>query len=76
MNCKDNYGCSVAYNTQSSISIGFSSEISPGSGPLKGWTKAGFSVQKSWSTGNNYNCKGHQGEQLCVWYNTAHTACE
>lgn len=30
----------------------------------------------SWTTGNTYSCTADAGETVCIWYNTAHTACE
>lgn len=38
------------------------------------WISGGFSVQKSWETGNNYECTGNQGDTICIWYKIAHTA--
>ncbi|KAH8170333.1 hypothetical protein LIA77_09114 [Sarocladium implicatum] len=61
--------CSAGYEETTSYTIGFTAEIS-----ADGWTSAGFNVQKTWETGNQYTCYGGAGDTACVWYNTAHTA--
>lgn len=35
----------------------------------------GFSVTISWTVGNSYSCPGNPGDQVCIWYKVAHTAC-
>jgi len=54
-----------------SYTIGWTANLTPVS-----WISGGFSVSESWSTGNTYSCTGSTGEDVCVWYNTAHTACK
>ncbi|CAG7564520.1 unnamed protein product [Fusarium equiseti] len=69
VNCGSAPSCSVG-NTQSvSYTIGWTANLTPVS-----WISGGFSVSESWSTGNTYCCTGSTGEDVCVWYNTAHTA--
>jgi hypothetical protein len=38
------------------------------------WLTGGFDVQKTWETGNQYTCYGAEGDDVCIWYKTAHTA--
>ncbi|RBR26133.1 uncharacterized protein FIESC28_01161 [Fusarium coffeatum] len=69
VSCGSAPSCSVG-NTQSvSYTIGWTASLTPVS-----WISGGFSVSESWSTGNTYSCTGSTGEDVCVWYNTAHTA--
>ncbi|KAF2828371.1 hypothetical protein CC86DRAFT_465212 [Ophiobolus disseminans] len=67
--CGASPSCLVGQSKSESFSIGFST-----SGSADGWFSAGFDVQKSWTTGNDYQCYGAAGDTVCVWYNTAHTA--
>ncbi|KAH7071228.1 hypothetical protein BKA63DRAFT_493066 [Paraphoma chrysanthemicola] len=69
INCGAAPSCSAGYENSKSYTIGFSSGIS-----ADGWISAGFEVQKSWSTGNQYTCYGGPHDDVCIWYNTAHTA--
>jgi hypothetical protein len=45
------------------------------SGNFKDFSSAGFDVQASWETGNEYECVGETGDEVCIWYKIAHTAC-
>jgi len=38
------------------------------------WLSAGFAVEQSVETGNNYECEGEHGETISVWKNQAQTA--
>ncbi|KAF1938209.1 hypothetical protein EJ02DRAFT_474332 [Clathrospora elynae] len=60
--------CTVGETKSTSYTIGFS-------GGGSQWISGGFDVSKSWSTGNSYSCTGAKGDRVCIWYNTAHTAC-
>ncbi|RGP72908.1 hypothetical protein FLONG3_6546 [Fusarium longipes] len=69
ISCGNAQSCSVG-NTQSrSYTIGWSASLS-----AFGWTSGGFEVSETWETGNTYTCNGGPGENICVWYTTAHTA--
>ncbi|KAG9255663.1 uncharacterized protein F5Z01DRAFT_651753 [Emericellopsis atlantica] len=69
INCQASPSCSVGHEKETSITVEWSADIS-----ANGWISAGFSVSKSWTTGNEYTCYGGAYDEVCVWYNTAHTA--
>ncbi|KAI1044192.1 hypothetical protein LB505_008607 [Fusarium chuoi] len=69
VNCGTAQSCSVGNSQSISYTIGWTATLTPVS-----WISGGFSVSESWSTGNTYTCTGSAGEDVCVWYNTAHTA--
>ncbi|KAJ4296491.1 hypothetical protein N0V90_006536 [Kalmusia sp. IMI 367209] len=69
INCGAAPSCSAGYEVSKSYTIGWTSGISADS-----WISAGFEVQESWTTGNEYTCYGASGDDVCIWYNTAHTA--
>lgn len=71
VNCGTAQSCSVGNSQSISYTIGWTATLTPVS-----WISGGFSVSESWSTGNTYTCTGSAGEDVCVWYNTAHTACK
>ncbi|KAH7263798.1 hypothetical protein BKA59DRAFT_490108 [Fusarium tricinctum] len=71
INCGNAQSCSVGQSQTESFSIGFT--LSAGGGG-DNWISGGFSVTKSWTTGNSYTCSGGPGETICIWYNIAHTA--
>ncbi|CAO2653056.1 Nn.00g024670.m01.CDS01 [Neocucurbitaria sp. VM-36] len=68
-NCGAAPSCSAGYEVFKSYTIGWTAGISADS-----WISAGFEVQESWKTGNEYTCYGASGDDVCIWYNTAHTA--
>ncbi|KAH6888424.1 hypothetical protein B0T10DRAFT_488155 [Thelonectria olida] len=61
--------CSVGSMNSRSFTIGWSADAS-----AAGWISGGFSVTETWTTGNTYTCTAGEGETICIWYNTAHTA--
>ncbi|KAF5660303.1 hypothetical protein FCIRC_12181 [Fusarium circinatum] len=69
VNCGTAQSCSVGNSQSVSYTIGWTATLTPVS-----WISGGFSVSESWNTGNTYTCTGSAGEDVCVWYNTAHTA--
>lgn len=69
INCGSAASCSVGYVQSESFTIGFST-----SATIYEWLSLGFDVSKSWTTGNTYTCTGEEGDDVCIWYNTAHTA--
>ncbi|KAH7122131.1 hypothetical protein B0J13DRAFT_648348 [Dactylonectria estremocensis] len=69
INCGGAATCNAGYTETQSFAIGFSYTLK-----LEDWAQFGFSVTQSWTTGNMYNCGGTTGEDVCIWYNTAHTA--
>ncbi|KAM0345650.1 hypothetical protein ACHAPU_006304 [Fusarium lateritium] len=69
VNCGSAQSCSVGNTQSKSYTIGWTATFTPAS-----WISGGFSVSESWTTGNTYSCNGGPGEDICVWYNTAHTA--
>ncbi|KAH6962674.1 hypothetical protein BKA56DRAFT_698738 [Ilyonectria sp. MPI-CAGE-AT-0026] len=69
INCGSAASCSVGYLQSESFTIGFST-----SATIYEWLSLGFDVSKSWTTRNTYTCTGEEGDDVCVWYNTAHTA--
>ncbi|PLN78462.1 hypothetical protein BDW42DRAFT_143501 [Aspergillus taichungensis] len=71
IDCTNVKSCTVGRTESESYSIGFSSSLTGG-----GWITGGFDVSKSWSTGNTYSCSGEEGDEVCIWYKTAHTAYE
>jgi hypothetical protein len=38
------------------------------------WISGGFAVQKTWKTGNTYECKGNRGQTVCIKNMTAMAA--
>jgi hypothetical protein len=65
-------GCSVGESQSKSYTIGFSV-----TGASKGgFFSGGFSVSETWTTGKSYTCNGVPNDDVCLWYNTAHTACK
>ncbi|KAF2869298.1 hypothetical protein BDV95DRAFT_608860 [Massariosphaeria phaeospora] len=60
LSCASNHECAVGYGSYESVTI--QAEVSGG----KGWIDGGFSVSKTWETGNNYECGGVSGETICV----------
>ncbi|GIJ84868.1 hypothetical protein Asppvi_003719 [Aspergillus pseudoviridinutans] len=69
INCGASPSCSVGHEQSSSFSVEWSA-----SAAAFEWISGGFAVQEEWTTGNEYTCFGNQGDTVCVWYNTAHTA--
>ncbi|PNP78674.1 hypothetical protein FNYG_08020 [Fusarium nygamai] len=69
IDCGHSSGCNVGKTDSDSYSI----QASYGFGRDKFWSNMGFSVSRSWSTGNSYTCNGLQNETACIWYNVAHT---
>ncbi|KAF1830286.1 hypothetical protein BDW02DRAFT_609111 [Decorospora gaudefroyi] len=67
--CGSSPSCSVGHEQSTSFTVGWTASAS-----ANGWIDAGFEVQESWSSGNQYTCYGSAGDELCIWYNTAHTA--
>lgn len=61
--------CSVGYQQARSYSIGWSASVNAFE-----WINAGFSVQRSIETGNQYTCYGDNQDFLCLWKNQAQTA--
>jgi len=61
INCGAAPGCSVGHSVSKSYNIGFSS-----SATIDAWLSGGFSVGKSWTTGNSYTCNGGRGDTVCV----------
>ncbi|KAF2818344.1 hypothetical protein CC86DRAFT_433620 [Ophiobolus disseminans] len=68
ISCQNAPSCAVGFEKTKSYTVGFTMA---GTGS---WISAGFEVQQSWSTGNQYTCYGAKGDNLCIWYLTAHTA--
>ncbi|PNP84215.1 hypothetical protein FNYG_02903 [Fusarium nygamai] len=69
VNCGTAQSSSVGNSQSVSYNIGWAATLTPVS-----WISGGFPVSESWNTGNTYTCTGSAGEDVCVWYNTAHTA--
>jgi hypothetical protein len=69
IDCGTAPSCTVGYAESESFTIGFTA-----SATIDEWATFGFSVTKTWTTGNNYNCGGVAGDEVCIWYKTAHTA--
>ncbi|KAI0393448.1 hypothetical protein F5Y17DRAFT_309507 [Xylariaceae sp. FL0594] len=69
--CDQSNGCSVGQQESESFSIGFS--LSSGK-QITEWLSGGFSVTKTWITGNSYTCNGGAGQTVCIWQSVAHTA--
>ena len=69
--CDQDAGCSAGESITESFSVSWSFGIGK---KVTEWISGGFSVQESWSTGNNYVCQGAASDTVCIWYNTAHTA--
>ncbi|OBT64832.1 hypothetical protein VE03_06403 [Pseudogymnoascus sp. 23342-1-I1] len=67
--CGSSPSCAVGHEESKSYTIGFSVSAS-----IDSWIGGGFDVSKSWTTGNEYTCYGAEGDTVCVWYKTAHTA--
>ncbi|KAH6663832.1 hypothetical protein B0J14DRAFT_253594 [Halenospora varia] len=65
--CGDTKSCSTGFSNSESFTI--SADIG---GPLNKWIDAGFSVQKTKETGNQYSCDGVPGDTVCIWYQMAH----
>ncbi|KAF5662963.1 hypothetical protein FHETE_7708 [Fusarium heterosporum] len=69
ISCGSAQSCSVSENESKSFTIGWTASVTP-----VAWVNGGFSVSLSWTTGNAYSCSGGHGEDVCIWYKTAHTA--
>ncbi|KAG8625786.1 hypothetical protein KVT40_006187 [Elsinoe batatas] len=66
--CSQN-GCSATYTHGDSFTVGWSASF-----PIFKWIGGGFNVGMTWTTSEGTTCNGTPGEEVCVWYNTAHTA--
>ncbi|KAF2223007.1 hypothetical protein BDZ85DRAFT_312568 [Elsinoe ampelina] len=66
--CSQN-GCSATYTQGDSFTVGWSASF-----PIFKWIGGGFNVGMTWTTSEGTTCNGNPGEEVCVWYNTAHTA--
>ncbi|KPM44436.1 hypothetical protein AK830_g2087 [Neonectria ditissima] len=69
VSCGNSVSCTVGQSESTSYTIGWSASLTPFS-----WISGTFSVSETWTTGSTYSCTGAPGEDICVWYNTAHTA--
>ncbi|KAF5668652.1 hypothetical protein FHETE_5203 [Fusarium heterosporum] len=61
--------CTVGYGTTWSITVGWTANAA-----AAGWISGGFAVSQSWGDSSSYSCGGRRGDEICIWYNTAHTA--
>lgn len=68
MDCKGASQCNVGHEQSKSFSIGFEATAAVP------WFSGGFAVQKSWTTGNTYQCTGTKWQTVCIKYRTAMTA--
>ncbi|KAF5660150.1 hypothetical protein FHETE_9123 [Fusarium heterosporum] len=73
INCGNAAGCTVGEMNSKSFTVSWSLGAS-GINAYE-WISAGFAVEEQWTTGSNYECNGDPGDTVCIWYNTAHTAC-
>ncbi|KAG8157037.1 hypothetical protein KVR01_013027 [Diaporthe batatas] len=67
--CGDQETCVSSFNNPGGVSVSYTASM-----PLEKWISGDFYVQQDWKTGTNYECTGHKGETVCVWYKFAHTA--
>ncbi|KAK4206228.1 hypothetical protein QBC37DRAFT_460505 [Rhypophila decipiens] len=68
MQCPGHIGCSVGHGT--SYEVGWSANV----GLVYQWISAGFAVQASVQTGNEYTCHGDKGQYFAVWRKIGTTA--
>lgn len=69
MECGSRDGCEIARFSSRSYSIGWSASATAWS-----WLSAGFAVEASIETGNNYACPGNAHDYFAVWKLQAQTA--
>ncbi|KAI1880323.1 hypothetical protein JX265_001944 [Neoarthrinium moseri] len=62
-------GCIISRSESRSLSVSWSA-----SGTAWSWLNAGFAVEASIETGNDYQCPGNAGDFFCLWKNQAQTA--
>ncbi len=68
MNCGTTT-CSVGCLAITSVTIGW-----PASASADGWISAGFAVEQSVETDQQWNCNGERGEYIAVWKKVGQTA--
>ena len=61
--------CNPAHMQSQSFTIGFSVSANPNQ-----WVSAGFAVEMSTETGQQYQCGGKEGERVCLWKSVGRTA--
>jgi hypothetical protein len=61
--------CWVGHGESKSFSVSWSASAN-----VFQWISAGFAVEQTAETGNDYNCEGQANEVVCVWKNQAQTA--
>lgn len=69
LQCDPQHSCRVGHSESSSYTVGWHA-----SAEAFGWISAGFAVEQSIETGNDYDCDGSPGDYLAVWKNQAQTA--
>ena len=69
MQCGKRDGCEIARFASHSYSIGWSASATAWQ-----WLNAGFAVEASIETGNNYACPGNANDYFAVWRKQAQTA--
>ena len=72
--CSQTSGCSVGQAQSYTVSVSFS--VSAAATKTWGFIDFGFGVSESWGTVSSYTCNGNPSEKICIWHNTAHTACK
>ncbi|KAF2022625.1 hypothetical protein EK21DRAFT_82865, partial [Setomelanomma holmii] len=70
ISCGTAPSCAAGYEVSRSYTIGFSAGISADS-----WISAGFDLQESWTTGNEYTCYGGPGDSVYTVRNWAQNTC-
>lgn len=69
LQCNTNVGCEIANVDTNGKSIG----VTAGIDPTGGFIPNGLSVSEYVEQGETQNCQGVTGEEICVFYRTAHT---
>jgi hypothetical protein len=69
MRCDGQNTCHVSYAAIQSRTVTWSFNIAPFE-----WINGGYAVGQTWGTSNDYGCDGQPHDEVCAWYNTAHTA--
>ncbi|KAH7177017.1 hypothetical protein EDB81DRAFT_752329 [Dactylonectria macrodidyma] len=65
IDCRGADSCTASKQDAESFSVSYSV-----TGALAGtnlWSSFGLSVQKTWTTGNQYTCSGRAGDSVCIW---------